>query len=144
MAGRYFDLTLANGTTSVCSYCTIHPESVDAFFNEAGRRRARVFAGKTCMDRNAPDGLRDDAQSAYDDSKALLEKWHGQDRLSYVITPRFSPTSTPEQLSALGALWAEHPDCLMQTHLSEQTDEVEWVALFIKAFTTIISVNFSI
>ena len=128
VAGRYFDLTLANGTTSVCSYCTIHPESVDAFFGEAQRRQARVYAGKTCMDRNAPDGLRDDAQSAYDDSKALLEKWHGQDRLSYVITPRFSPTSTPEQLSALGALWAEHPDCLMQTHLSEQTDEVEWVA----------------
>ena len=38
------------------------------------------------------------------------------------------PTSTPEQLDALGALWAAHPDCLMQTHLSEQTDEVAWVA----------------
>ncbi len=79
------------------------------------------------MDRNAPDGLRDTAQSAYDDSKALLEKWHGVDRLSYVITPRFSPTSTPEQLAALGALWREYPDCLMQTHLSEQTDEIAWV-----------------
>jgi guanine deaminase len=47
--------------------------------------------------------------------------------LSYVITPRFSPTSTPEQLAAMGALWREHPDCLMQTHLSEQTDEIAWV-----------------
>ena len=37
------------------------------------------------------------------------------------------PTSTPEQLEALGALWAEHPECLMQTHLSEQTDEIAWV-----------------
>ena len=53
--------------------------------------------------------------------------WHGKGRASYAITPRFSPTSTPEQLSALGALWAEHPTCLMQTHLSEQTDEIEWV-----------------
>ena len=70
-------------------------------------------------------------QSAYDDSKALLEKWHGVDRLAYVITPRFSPTSTPEQLAALGQLWREYPDCLMQTHLSEQPDEVAWVkALF--------------
>jgi guanine deaminase len=86
-----------------------------------------VLTGKTCMDRNAPDGLRDSAQSAYDDSKALLTKWHGVDRLSYVISPRFSPTSTPEQLSAMGALWAEHPDCLMQTHLSEQHDEIAWV-----------------
>lgn len=131
VADRYLDLTLANGTTTVCTYGTIHPESVHAFFDAARGRNLRVFAGKTCMDRNAPDRLRDTVQSAYDDSKRLLEKWHGVDRLSYVITPRFSPTSTPEQLAALGALWREHPDCLMQTHLSEQTDEIEWVqALF--------------
>ena len=127
IAGRYLDLTLTNGTTTVASYCTIHPESVDAFFAAAQSRGLRAVAGKTCMDRNAPDGLRDTAQSAYDDSKHLLEKWHGQGRLSYAITPRFSPTSTPDQLAALGALWSEHPDCLMQTHLSEQTDEIAWV-----------------
>ncbi|MFN0115806.1 MAG: guanine deaminase [Paracoccaceae bacterium] len=126
-AARYLDLILANGTTSVASYCTIHPESVDAFFSAARSRGMRVWAGKTCMDRNAPGNLRDTAQTAYDQSKALLSMWHGQDRLSYVITPRFSPTSTPGQLAALGALWAEAPGCLMQTHLSEQTDEIAWV-----------------
>ena len=127
VANRYFDLTLAQGTTTLCSYATIHPESVDAFFQAAQTRGLRALTGKTCMDRNAPDGLRDTAQSAYDDSKALLQTWHGQDRLSYVITPRFSPTSSPDQLAALGALWAEHPDCLMQTHISEQLDEIAWV-----------------
>lgn len=127
IARTYLDLTANHGTTTIVSYCTIHPESVDAIFTEAQARGQRIVAGKTCMDRNAPDGLRDTAQSAYDDSKALIGKWHGQDRLSYAITPRFSPTSTPEQLRALGDLWAEHPDCLMQTHLSEQTDEIEWV-----------------
>lgn len=127
IAARYFDLTLANGTTTVCSFGTVHPTSVDAFFTEAQTRGLRALTGKTCMDRNAPEGLRDTAKSAYDDSKALLDRWHGVDRLSYVITPRFSPTSTPEQLHALGGLWAERPDCLMQTHLSEQTDEIAWV-----------------
>ena len=127
VANRYFDLALAHGTTSMCSYGTIHPASVDAFFNAAQNRGLRAYTGKTCMDRNAPAALRDTPQSAYDDSKALLEKWHGVDRLSYVITPRFSPTSTPEQLAALGALWHEYPDCLMQTHLSEQHDEIAWV-----------------
>lgn len=127
VAERYVGLALAHGTTSFCSYATIHPESVDAIFSAAGARGMRAFAGKTCMDRNAPDGLRDTARSAYDDSKRLLEKWHGVGRLSYVITPRFSPTSTPEQLAALGALWREYPDCLMQTHLSEQLDEIDWV-----------------
>jgi guanine deaminase len=127
IANRYLNLALAHGTTSMCSYATIHPTSVDAIFTAAQARGMRVWAGKTCMDRNAPPALRDTAQSAYDDSKALLQKWQGRDRLSYVITPRFSPTSTPEQLSALGALWSENPDCLMQTHLSEQLDEIAWV-----------------
>ena len=127
IAARYLDLTLANGTTTVASYCTIHPGSVDALFEAAAERGQRIVAGKTCMDRNAPDALRDDAKSAYDDSKAMIERWHGQGRATYAITPRFSPTSTEDQLAALGALWAEYPDCLMQTHLSEQTDEIAWV-----------------
>lgn len=127
IAKAYFDLTLANGTTTTTSFATIHSESVDAYFTEAQNRGLRAIAGKTCMDRNAPDGLTDTSQSAYDDSKALLEKWHGQDRLIYAITPRFSPTSTRDQLAALGSLWTEHPDCPMQTHLSEQTEEIAWV-----------------
>ncbi len=126
-AATYFDLLLANGTTSVCSFGTIHPASVDAFFEQALRRNLRVACGKTCMDRNAPEGLRDTPQSAYDDSARLLAQWHGKGRMSYAVTPRFSPTSTPEQLAAMGALWAENPDCLMQTHLSEQVPEIEWV-----------------
>ncbi|WIV50032.1 guanine deaminase [Marivivens sp. LCG002] len=127
VAGRTLDLALAHGTTTLTSFCTIHPESVDAFFTEAETRNMAVIAGKTCMDRNAPDTLRDTAQTAYDQSKQLLEKWHAKGRANYAITPRFSPTSTPEQLEALGALWAEHPSCLMQTHLSEQLPEIAWV-----------------
>jgi guanine deaminase len=127
IAERYLDLTRSYGTTTVCSYATIHPASVDAIFSAAAKRNQRIVAGKTCMDRNAPEDLRDTAQSAHDDSKALLSRWHGAGRATYAITPRFSPTSTPEQLAALGALWSEHPDCLMQTHLSEQPDEIAWV-----------------
>ncbi|MEL6639936.1 MAG: guanine deaminase [Pseudomonadota bacterium] len=127
VANDTLDLALAHGTTTLASFCTIHPESVDAFFAAAAARNMAVVAGKTCMDRNAPKSLQDTAQSAYDDSKALLDKWHGVGRAHYAITPRFSPTSTPDQLTAMGALWAERPDCLMQTHLSEQRDEVAWV-----------------
>lgn len=134
IAERYFDLALLNGTTSMVSFCTIHPQSVEAFFEAALQRNMRAVAGKTCMDRNAPEGLCDTAQSAYDDSKALIEAWHGRERLSYAITPRFAPTSTPDQLSALGTLWSENPDCLMQTHLCEQVEEIEWVlSLYPKA-----------
>ena len=127
VAETYLDLNLSNGITTACAYCTIHPESVDAYFEASQKRGLRMLGGKVMMDRNAPDNLRDTAQSGYDDSKALLLKWQGQGRLSYTITPRFAPTSTPAQLEATGALWSEHPDCLMQTHLSEQHEELAWV-----------------
>lgn len=127
IAAATLDLALSHGTTTQVSFCTIHPGSVDAWFSAAAARGMAVVGGKTCMDRNAPDGLRDTAQSAYDDSKALLDRWHKKGRASYAITPRFSPTSTPDQLAALGALWSERPDVLMQTHLSEQLPEIAWV-----------------
>ena len=127
VAAATLDLALSHGTTTQVSFCTIHPGSVDAWFSAAAARGMAVVGGKTCMDRNAPDGLCDTAQSAYDDSKALLDRWHGTGRASYAITPRFSPTSTPDQLAALGALWSERPDVLMQTHISEQLPEIAWV-----------------
>ena len=134
IAVRYFDLALAHGTTTMCSFATIHSTSVEAFFAEAEYRGLRAVAGRTCMDRNAPAGLCDTPASAAEESRALIERWHARGRLGYAITPRFAPTSSPEQLEALGALWAAYPDCLMQTHLSEQTDEVAWVrALFPEA-----------
>ena len=126
-ADTTLDLALSNGTTTLASFCTIHPESVDAFFEAAEARRMAVMAGRTCMDRNAPDSLRDTAQAAHDESAALLARWHGRGRARYAITPRFTPTSTAEQLEALGALWAANPTCAMQTHLSEQVDEIDWV-----------------
>ena len=127
IAELYLNFLISNGTTSVSTYCTTHPESVDAIFSTAKRRNMCVVAGKNAMDRNAPKALLDTPQSAYDESKKLIHKWHRTGRLRYAITPRFSPTSSPEQLSMLGELWAEYPDCLMQTHLSEQVDEIEWV-----------------
>ena len=127
IAALYFDLLIANGITSAAAFCTIHPESVDALFEAALTRNMRMTAGKVMMDRNAPDGLRDTAQSGYDDSAALIARWSGRGRLTYAITPRFAPTSTEDQLAAAGALWAEHPHCAMQTHLSEQVEEIAWM-----------------
>jgi guanine deaminase len=128
VAGLTLDLCLAQGTTTVASFCTIHAGSVDALFSAAAARGMAVVAGRTCMDRDtAPEGLRDSAKAAVDESAALIARWHGNGRAIYAITPRFSPTSTEEQLEGLGALWARHPSCLMQTHLCEQLDEIAWV-----------------
>ena len=123
----FLDQCFANGVTSASVYCTVHEQSVASFFEAASRRNACMAAGKVCMDQNAPANLSDTAQSAYDASKILIERWHGNGRNRYAITPRFALSSSPEQLESLGALWKEHPDVLMQTHLSETKDEIAQV-----------------
>jgi guanine deaminase len=128
MARVFCDELLRNGTTTALVFCAVYPQSVDALFAEAERRGMRMIAGKVLMDRNAPDALCDSAQQGYDDSKALIARWHGRGRSLYAITPRFAGTSTPAQLDAAGSLWREHPDVLMQTHIAENRREVEWTA----------------
>jgi guanine deaminase len=80
------------------------------------------------MDRHAPDGLRDDVAQAERDCVDLIARWHGKGRLAYAVTPRFAPTSTPQQLDMAGALLAAHAGTYMQTHVAENRDEVRWVS----------------
>lgn len=127
MACAFCDELVRNGTTTALVFCTVFPESVDALFEEAAQRNLRLIAGKVLMDRHAPAALLDTPRSSYDQSKALIRKWHGQGRASYAITPRFAPTSSPEQLELAGALWAEHPDVYVHSHVSENASECAWV-----------------
>lgn len=87
-----------------------------------------MLAGKVMMDRNAPDYLLDTPESAYQDSRALLEKWHHVDRLQYAITPRFAPTSTEAQLEQAARLAQEFPDAYVHSHVADNKNEVAWVA----------------
>jgi len=127
-AGFFLDELLRNGTTSALVLGTVHAHSVDVLFEAAQLRGMRLAAGKVMMDRNCPEALRDTPETGYRDSRALLERWHGVDRLRYAITPRFAPTSTPAQLEMAGRLAAEHPDAYVHTHLAENLNEVAWVA----------------
>src|SRR5947209_4483087 len=126
-ASLFCDELLRNGTTTALVFCSVHPGSVDALFEAAERRNLRLIAGKVLMDRNAPAALLDTAQTGYDQSEALIARWHGRGRSLYAITPRFAASSTPEQLELAGALWKEHPDVFVQTHISENKDEIAWV-----------------
>lgn len=117
---------LRAGTTTAAVYCTVYPQSVDAFFEEAEALGMRMIAGKVLMDRNAPAALTDTPKKGYDDSKALIRKWHDKGRQLYAVTPRFAPTSTPEQMEMTGALWNEHPGTYLQSHVSENKNEVAW------------------
>lgn len=126
-ADFFLQQLFAHGTTTASVYATVHPQSVNAFFSAAQDYDARMVCGKVMMDRFCPEALQDTPESSYRDSKALIERWHKNGRALYAITPRFAPTSTPEQLAKAGQLANEHPDTFIQTHLSENINEVAWV-----------------
>lgn len=119
--------SLRAGTTTPMAYCTVHPQSVDAYFEEASALNMRTIAGKIMMDRNAPEALTDTPKKGYDETKALIKKWHGKGRNLYCVTPRFAPTSSPEQMEMTGAVWNEHKGTYLQSHVSENRGEVAWV-----------------
>lgn len=128
IATFFVDELLRNGTTTAMVFGTVHKQSVDALFEVAQAQDMRLLAGKVMMDRNAPDFLTDTAQSAYEDSAELIERWHEKGRLHYAVTPRFAPTSTPEQLQKAGQLLQDYPGVYLQSHLAENRDELAWVA----------------
>jgi guanine deaminase len=127
VAQFFFDELIRNGTTTAMVFCTVHRASVEAFFQEAAARNMRMIAGKVLMDRNCPEYLRDSVSTGERDSRELLEKWHGRERLSYAITPRFAVTSSDAQLESAGQLAKAFPDALIQTHVAENLEEIAWV-----------------
>lgn len=127
-AGLFLTELFRNGITSCMAFSTLHPEATDALFSAAEKYNMALITGRTMMDRNAPEGLCDTAQTSYDQSEQLIEKWSGKSRLGYAISPRFAVTSTEAQLQAAGALVAKYPDLWMQTHLSENHGEIDMVS----------------
>ncbi len=127
-ATLFLDALLAHGTTSAVVFPTVHKVSVDTLFAAAEARGMRLITGKVLMDRNTPEGLRDDVDHARRDCMELIERWHGRGRLAYAVTPRFAPTSTEAQLTMAGELLNSCPGLYMQTHVAENPAEVEWVA----------------
>ena len=126
-AGLFLDRLIAHGTTSALAFSSVHKVACDALFAAAERRGMALVTGKTMMDRNAPDSVRDDPETGARETEDLIRQWHGKGRNRYAISPRFAITSTEAQLRIAGALLQAHPDCLMQTHLSEQKAEIDYV-----------------
>ncbi len=117
---------LRNGVTTALAFATSHPQSVDAFFSAAARRGLRMITGKVLQDRHSPDGVRDTTEQSLVDTEALIQRWHGQGRLGYAITPRFAPTCSDAQLRGAGELAARYPQVWIQSHVAENKDEIQW------------------
>ncbi|MRS20524.1 guanine deaminase [Enterobacteriaceae bacterium RIT692] len=131
MSAFFLHQLLSNGTTTALVFGTVHKQSVDSLFSAAQQLDMRLIAGKVMMDRNAPEYLTETPEESYQHTRELIERWHQRGRLSYALTPRFAPTSSPDLLDKVRQLREEFPDVWMHTHLSENQQEIAWVkALF--------------
>ena len=127
VAPLFIKQLLKNGTTTAMVYSTVHKEATDQLFSAANDHDMMMIAGKVCMDQNCPETLQDTAESAQRDSADLINKWHKKGRNRYALTPRFAPTSSKQQMSALSELAEQYKDVFIQTHLSENKKEIDWV-----------------
>ena len=121
----FLDLLNSNGITTSVSFGSVHTSSVEYLFREAHNRNMCLIAGNVLMDRHAPDTVLEKADKSYLNSKEIISRWHNVSRCKYAITPRFAITSTPELLEVSQSLYAEHNSCYVQTHLSENIDEIK-------------------
>jgi guanine deaminase len=124
-ARNFFDNLLASGTTTCQAFTTSSPVSAEALFDEAARRNMRLIAGLTGIDRMAPDEFLNTPAQFYKESKRLIGRYHRKGRALYAITPRFALGSSRELMQACQRLKHEHPDCWVNTHISESPSEVE-------------------
>lgn len=126
VAKVFLDELSRNGVTTALTFATSHPSSVDALMALAQERGLRLVAGKVLQDRNSPEGVRDETEKSLLDTEALIQRWHGQGRLGYAITPRFAPSCSEAQLRGAGELAARYPDVWIQSHVAENKDEIRW------------------
>jgi guanine deaminase len=126
MATVFLDELERHGVTTALTFCTSHPGSVDSLLAQSQRRGMRMIAGKVLQDRHSPDGVRDETEQSLVDTEALIQRWHGTDRLGYAITPRFAPSCSEAQLRGAGELAAKYPDVWIQSHVAENKDEIAW------------------
>lgn len=126
VANFFCDELMRHGVTTALTFATSHPTSVNALFEQAQQRGLRLITGKVLQDRHSPDGVRDQTEQSLIDTEALINKWHGVDRLGYAITPRFAPSSTEAQLRGAGELAASYPSTWIQSHVAENLEEIAW------------------
>ena len=121
---NFFQTCLAHGTTTVMAYLSSFARAAEIAFAEAERSGIRAYLGLTLMDRNVPDKLLTDMATAEKQMLVLIQKYHKKNRAEFVVTPRFAISCTGELLRLCGDISRTH-DAFLQTHISENTFEIE-------------------
>lgn len=127
-SASFFAEALSKGTTAMAVYSSSLYSATNIAFQQAEKSGIKVWMGKTMMDLNAPVPLLQPAETNIRLSLSLAKEWHGKNngQLQYILTPRFAGSCSSELLS-LTAEVAASEGLAIQTHLSENKDELAFV-----------------
>ncbi len=114
------------GTMRACLFATIHKESTLLLMNIFKETGMGALVGKVAMNRNCPEGLTETVDDMVQGYEELIKECGEDGLVRPIITPRFVPSCTPEMLRACGELAAKY-QLPVQSHLSENKDEIAWV-----------------
>lgn len=134
LAREWYDSFLSElvkqGTTTAMCYATQHESGCNVLVDSALERRGpRLFVGKVNMDRLSPQS--ENTPGSLEETKRFVLRTRRLNQnasppmVEPVVTPRFLPTCTEELLKGLGEICVEH-DVMMQTHISETIDELDF------------------
>ncbi len=143
MYRRFLHTQWLFGTMRSVVFGTVHTDSTRVLmklYQEAGMG---AMVGKVAMNRHCPDALSEDVKAAVEGMEQLIAEFshpspltsHLSPLVRPIITPRFVPSCTPELLKACGEL-ANKYQLPVQSHLSENTSEIAWVAELEKESTS--------
>ena len=128
VADRFVRGLAANGTTTALVFGSHFTAAQEALFSAAAGLGLRVASGLVVSDRGLLPALHVAAETAYEMSRALIERWHGRGLVRYAVSPRFSFSCSEELLDVCGALGRETDGLLITSHLNENASEIELVA----------------
>lgn len=131
-AADFIDRRLAVGTTAAMVFGSAFPAAQDALFTASLDAGLRTVSGRGIQTSGPPAAkpLMTSEAEAIDLVAAEIECWHGRDVLvrperdalvQVAIVPRFSLSTTPDTLAALGELYDDVRDrgVYVHSHLSE-------------------------
>jgi guanine deaminase len=127
IAADFLTCLARSGTTSALVFGAHFASAMDIFFAEADRSGLRITAGQVLSDRILRPELLTTPEIALSEGRKLVERWHGQGRLRYAVTPRFSLSASEPMLDACAELMQAADGIWFTSHINENTAEVDRV-----------------
>ncbi|XP_048506789.1 guanine deaminase isoform X2 [Athalia rosae] len=120
--------TLTMGTTTACYFASLHRESSVILAKQAAKFGQRCLIGKVNMNQTRKDGYCETTEESITCTRKFIEDIAkiNSSLVKPIITPRFALSCDMELMTKLGNM-AKEKDLHVQTHISENLDEIEAV-----------------